>query len=68
MAAHDQQLYELLDIMDENVSPTVSGDKSRRTIEFIASLYESASTDRTVRCGDLTPDDPFYYSNNGIKL
>lgn len=59
MGAHDQQLYELLDSMDENVRPAISGDKSRRTIEFIASLYKSASTDRTVRCGDLTPDDPF---------
>ncbi len=66
MGAHDQQLRELLDSIDENVRPAVSGDESRRIIEFIASLYKSASTGRAVRRGDLTPDDPFYYSNNGI--
>lgn len=67
MGAHDQQFRELLNSMDENVRPAVSGAESRRIIEFIASLYKSASTGHAVRRGDLTSDDPFYYSNNGIR-
>ncbi|MEZ4668290.1 MAG: Gfo/Idh/MocA family oxidoreductase [Anaerolineae bacterium] len=67
MGAHDQQFKELLDSMDAQTRPAVSGDEARRILEFIASLYKSAATRQVVRRGELTPDDPFYYSNSGKK-
>jgi predicted dehydrogenase len=67
MGTHDQQFREILDSMDEQTAPAVTGDEARRILEFIASLYKSAATGQVVRRGDLTPDDPFYYSNNGQR-
>ncbi len=63
--AHDQQFRELIDSMDQQTAPAVNGAESRRILEFIASLYKSAVTGQPVLRGELTPDDPFYYSNNG---
>jgi len=65
--AHDQQFREILDSMDQNTVPAVTGSEARRILEFIASLYKSAVTGQPVRRGELTPDDPFYYSNNGQR-
>jgi len=65
MGSHDQQLSEILDAMDSNARPPVSGDEARRILEFNASLYKSAFTGERVERGSITPDDPFYYSNNG---
>lgn len=65
MGSHDQQLSEVLDAMDSNTRPPVSGDEARRILEFNASLYKSAFTGQRVQRGSITPDDPFYYSNNG---
>ena len=65
MGSHDQQLSEILDVMDNNTPPPVHGDEARRIIEFNASLYKSAFTGQIVNKGSITPDDPFYYSNNG---
>ena len=62
--SHNQQLSELLDSMDKNERPLVSGDESRRILEFTASLYKSATTGEPVSRGSISPDDPFYYSNN----
>lgn len=67
MGSHGQQLSEVLDSMDANQPPPVSNSESRRIIEFIASIYKSAATGQTVSRGDITPDDAFYYSNNGKK-
>ncbi len=65
MGSHDQQLSELLDAMDTNTPPPVNGDEGRRILEFNASLYKSGFTGEIVTKGSITPDDPFYYSNNG---
>lgn len=65
--SHEQQLTEILDAMDSNQPPPVSADEGRRIIEFIASLYKSAVTEQTVSRGEITTDDPFYYSNTGTK-
>jgi predicted dehydrogenase len=65
MGSHRQQLSELLDAMDHNQRPFVSGAEARRIIEFISSLYKSAKTGQPVTCGELTPADPFYFSNSG---
>ncbi len=65
MGSHDQQLSEILDAMDNNTRPPVSGDEARRIIDFNASLYKSAFTKTHIKRGSITPDDPFYFSNNG---
>lgn len=62
---HEIQLGEILDSMESNQRPPVSGAEGQRIIEFAASLYKSAATGQTVRRGDITPDDPFYYSMSG---
>ncbi len=64
--SHNQQLRELLDAMDAGQRPLVSGDESRRIIEFISCLYKSAKTGLPVSRGELTPEDPFYFTNKGI--
>jgi len=66
--SHDQQFREILDSMDQQTAPVVTGAESRRILEFIASLYKSAVTGQAVRRGDLNPDDSFYYSNNGKRM
>lgn len=62
--SHDQQLVEILDSMEANERPPVSGNEARRIIEFIAALYKSAATGRAVSQGEITPDDAFYHTNN----
>jgi predicted dehydrogenase len=65
IGSHTAQLTLLLDSMDRNERPLVSGVEARRIIEFIASLYKSAFTRQPVRRGAITPGDPFYASMNG---
>lgn len=62
---HDAQLRDLLDAMERGERPPVSGSEARRILEFVASLYKSAFTGRSVRRGEITPDDPYYYAMNG---
>jgi predicted dehydrogenase len=62
---HGAQLGEVIESMDRNVRPAVSGPEARRIIEFIACLYKSALTRQPVQRGSVTRDDPFYYSMNG---
>jgi predicted dehydrogenase len=64
---HEVQMGEILDSMDKNVRPPVSGEEARRIIEFTASLYKSAWTGLVVTKGEITPDDQFYYSNDPKK-
>jgi predicted dehydrogenase len=66
MGSHDVQLAELLDSMDRNERPFVSGAQARRILEFTASLYKSAFTGQIVERGSITPDDPFYHAMNGV--
>jgi predicted dehydrogenase len=65
MGSHDVQLAELLDSIDKNERPFVSGGEARRILEFLASLYKSAFTGQAVKRGSITPDDPFYHAMNG---
>jgi predicted dehydrogenase len=64
-SGHEVQLGEILDCMERNERPPVSGDEARRILEFMASLYKSAFTDQPVQRGSISPEDPFYYSMNG---
>lgn len=59
-AAHAAQLAALLDSMDRHEPPLVTMQETRRTIDFITSLYKAATTGRAVRRGSITPGDPFY--------
>jgi len=54
------QLAALLDAMNRGERPQTSGMESRRTLEFISSLYKSAATGTLVRRGSIVPGDPFY--------
>ena len=59
-SSHKQQLAELLDAMEAGVRPKASGEEGRRTLEFIAALYESAETGTTIRRADLRPEGIYY--------
>jgi predicted dehydrogenase len=63
--SHGSQIVALLDAMEVNERPPVSGHEGRRILEFIASLYKSAFTGKPVRRGEISPDDPFYCAMNG---
>jgi hypothetical protein len=66
--SHNEQLALLLDSMDNNERPLVSGAEARRIIEFIASLYKTAFTGQAVRRGTIGPGDAFYYAMNGVAI
>lgn len=59
-SSHRQQLAELLDAMAEGTRPRASGHDGRRTLEFIAALYQSAETGQRVRREDLVKDGIYY--------
>lgn len=63
--SHQSQLTALLDSMERNERPLVSGAEARRTLEFITCLYESAATGEPVCRGSITQDDPFYHHVGG---
>jgi len=67
-SSHGAQLAELVQSMDADQRPHVSGAEARRIVEFLASLYKSAFTGEAVMRGSITPDDPFYYTMNGASL
>jgi predicted dehydrogenase len=67
MGSHAEQVAELLDSMDKNERPLVSGAEGRRILEFNASLYKSAFTGQTVERGSIVAGDPYYYSMNGAQ-
>jgi predicted dehydrogenase len=54
------QLDAMLDDMQAGRRPLVSGLEVRRTIEFLLSLYKSATTRQPVRRGEIDSSDPFY--------
>jgi predicted dehydrogenase len=62
---HGVQLNELLDSMDAGERPFVSGEESRRILEFTTCLYKSSFTGQPVQRGSITPNDPFYHAMNG---
>ena len=64
-STHATQLAGLLDCMERHERPPVSGLETRRTMEFVASLYKSSLTGHPVSRGSIDSEDPFYYSMNG---
>ncbi|HEX2620378.1 MAG TPA: Gfo/Idh/MocA family oxidoreductase [Phototrophicaceae bacterium] len=66
-SSHEVQLREILDAMEQNQRPPVSGDEARRILEFTTSLYKSAFTGQPVLRGEITPDDPYYRSMHGAS-
>jgi predicted dehydrogenase len=66
-SSHVVQFMDMLDSIDQNERPAISGSEARRIIEFLACLYKSALTGETVARGSVTPDDPFYYAMNGVR-
>lgn len=62
---HEAQLREIVESMDNHTRPPVSGEESRRILEFIASLYKSAASGQPVLRDEIGRDDPYYYSMNG---
>ncbi len=64
-STHDVQLGEILDSIERNERPPVSGAEARRILEFTASLYKSANTGQPVQRGTITADDPYYDAMNG---
>lgn len=58
--SHGTQIAAMLDAMDRNQRPPVSGAEARRTIEFITCLYKAATTGQPIPRGSIKPNDPFY--------
>ncbi len=59
IGSHGAQVSDLLDSMNRQERPLVSGAEGRRIVEFLTSLYKSAFTGQLVKRGSITPDDPF---------
>jgi predicted dehydrogenase len=64
-SGHTAQLAAVLDALDAGETPPVSTADTRVTMEFIAAIYASAFTGRTVGQGDIAEGDPFYDSMVG---
>ncbi len=64
-ASHVTQVGALLDSMERNERPAVSGSGVRGTIEFLTAFYKSALEGIPVTRGSIRPPDPFYYLMNG---
>ena len=57
---HEGQLENILRCLETgNLTPAVTGEDGRRTIEIITAMYKSGATHMPV-CLPLSPDDPFY--------
>ncbi|GHD05520.1 Gfo/Idh/MocA family protein [Zhihengliuella salsuginis] len=59
-SSHVNQISALLDSMERGERPRASGDDGRKSLEFIAALYESAETGKAVRRADLQRSGPYY--------
>lgn len=64
-STHGAQTAALLDSLERNERPLVSGVEARRVIEFVTGLYKSARTGQAVVRGSIARDDPFYHSLYG---
>ncbi len=56
---HTAQIDDVLTAMENGTAPMVTGEDGRRAIAFIAAVYQSAFTKKTVTL-PLTEKDPFY--------
>ncbi|OXM46834.1 Gfo/Idh/MocA family protein [Amycolatopsis alba] len=64
-SSHTAQLTHVLAAIRAGERPPCSGADGRRALEFIAALYKSAFTGRTVHAGEITSEDPFHFAMNG---
>ena len=62
---HTGQLENVLTSVEKGVSPAITGEDGRRTIELITAIYKAGSSHTPVDL-PLSPDDPFY-TVNGIR-
>lgn len=63
---HTAQIKDVLDALEKNGEPSVSGEDGRRAIEFITATYQSAFTGKTVEF-PLSPKDLFYTKEGILK-
>jgi predicted dehydrogenase len=64
-SGHTAQFTAVLDALDNGEAPPVSTADTRVTMEFVAAVYASSFTGRTVTQGEITEGDPFYASMAG---
>ena len=64
-SSHAAQLRHLIDDLRHGRRPEASGDDGRRVLDFIAALYQSASTGGPVTPDLVAPGNPFYHSRSG---
>ncbi len=68
-SSHAAQFATMVDALQAGEQPPASLDEVRPTVEFLASMYKSAATGRTVKRGEVTEGDPFYTGNlNGMRV
>ncbi|MEU4769858.1 Gfo/Idh/MocA family oxidoreductase [Actinosynnema sp. NPDC023794] len=65
-SGHTAQLAAVLDALDSGGTPPVSTADTRVTMEFVAAVYASAFTGRTIDQGEITDGHPFYDSMAGV--
>ncbi|WP_410661559.1 Gfo/Idh/MocA family protein [Amycolatopsis sp. lyj-112] len=64
-SSHAAQLAHVLAAVQAGERPPCSGADGRRALGFVAALYKSAFTGRTVHAGEITSEDPFHTAMNG---
>jgi predicted dehydrogenase len=64
-SGHTAQFTAVLDALDAGLAPPVSTADTRVTMEFIAAVYASSFTGRTVARGEITEGHPFHGSMAG---
>jgi predicted dehydrogenase len=64
-STHSTQLALLLDSLEQDVRPPISGVDGRQALELVTAIYASALTGTPVHRTDLGPEYPFYHRLNG---
>jgi len=64
-SGHAAALKDLLDSLERNERPLLSGFEARKVLEFVTALYKSSYTNQVVTRGSITLDDRFYHAFNG---
>ncbi|MDR0425822.1 MAG: Gfo/Idh/MocA family oxidoreductase [Clostridiales bacterium] len=63
---HAGQIGDVLDAIETNREPVVTGEQGRAAIELISAIYKSGSSGKTVDL-PLRRDDPFYTLSGKLK-
>jgi predicted dehydrogenase len=64
-SGHADQVAAVLDALDAGAPLPVTLADTRRTMEFIAAVYASATAGRPVQRGEIGPEHPFAVRMNG---